>query len=532
MEGLGEILRVFLNMSCAAVQAIFIVVILRLILCRAPKGFSYVLWGPVLFRLLCPVTPLTAKTSVMRARVTEWGGLDYLSDLTIGRHGEISGVAAGSGAALASSNHTGAVGMAMKLKQLLPVLALVWLLGIAVLAGYSIWSMLRLGRRVECSMQLRDNIYLADHISTPFVLGILRPRIYLPSDLGEEEREYVLLHEQYHIRRRDYLVKMLAFLVLCLHWFNPFVWLAFVLAGRDMEMSCDEGVMRRGNRDVRREYADALLHLSTGRRSFTGTPLAFGEGDPKQRIQNIMRYKRPAILVSVVAGIVCILAVIAILSNPASDRSGMRWAQSLTVEEIEKAELVVFSQVPEKQYRNMEREDFEELVELIQSSRGRLLTRHEEVDGGSIFFYITTKDGMLHEIGNIGNLYLYIDGEYYDAGYDWLSGQRWEAYYNAGSDYLPDGFLGEDIENVASVEFKARILEMGDGFMLVEPAPDSLELSSADRISLPVRNVSSARELKAGDWVEIRYDGSIMESYPAQLGRVYEITLLEKYPEP
>lgn len=156
------------------------------------------------------------------------------------------------------------------------------------------WSSLcRLRRRIVGAVRLRDNIYLADHIDSPFVMGVLRPRIYLPSTLAEGERGYIILHEQCHIQRFDPAVKLLSFTALCLHWFNPLVWLSFLLSGRDMEMRCDEAVIRQLGDGVRADYSASLLSLATGRRILAGAPLAFGEGDPKSRIENLLRFRRP-----------------------------------------------------------------------------------------------------------------------------------------------------------------------------------------------------------------------------------------------
>lgn len=159
---------------------------------------------------------------------------------------------------------------------------------------YGAVSLLALRRRLVGAVRLEGNVYLADHIPSPFVMGVFRPKIYLPSQLSEEERGYILLHEQTHIRRLDHLIKLGASLTLAVHWFNPLVWAAFVLFVRDMEMSCDERVIAQLGIKIRREYSTLLLSLATGKKILMGTPLAFGEGDTKDRIKNIMKYKKRA----------------------------------------------------------------------------------------------------------------------------------------------------------------------------------------------------------------------------------------------
>lgn len=525
MAFLQELFLGIVNMSITASIVLAVVLVLRLLLARAPRRFSYLLWGIVLFRLLCPVS-LPSQLSaldVTEGRSTGQGRMEYFSP---GEQGEMAASMSLVPAAPGEEPSRDGLHVTVEFqKRMLPALALVWLTGIVGMAAGSIWSVARLHRKVECSLLLRENIYLADHISTPFVLGLVRPRIYLPSGLGEEEREYILLHEQHHIRRRDYLMKPLAFLALCLHWFNPLVWLAFVLAGRDMEMSCDEAVMGKIGQDARREYAALLLQLSTGKRMLAASPLAFGEGNPKKRIKNIMHYKKPAVLAALGAVAVCIVAAGCLMTNPADSRPSMEWAKSLEEGEVAYGELVVFNQEPEKQYRYFSGEEVSELVALIRESRGTYLESHEEMEGGSIFFYLTMEDGTTHQVGNMGNTYLFIDGDYFDAGYDWLS--TWEDRFGAGNDRLPPGFLG-DVPQDAGEIFQARVIEIGNGTLLVEPVEGSWELSSADRITVPIRHMDPSPEPEAGDLVEIRYDGSILESYPAQLGEVYEITVLEE----
>ena len=146
-------------------------------------------------------------------------------------------------------------------------------------------------------------------------MGVFRPRVYLPSSLAETEREYIILHEQYHIRRLDHVAKLLFFAALCLHWFNPLVWLAFILAGKDMEMSCDEAVMGRISRDIRSDYSASLLHLATGRNIIAGMPLAFGEGNPRSRIKNVMSYRKPSFWVLSLAVLVCVTAAVCFLTD-------------------------------------------------------------------------------------------------------------------------------------------------------------------------------------------------------------------------
>lgn len=319
-----------LDMSRAAGIVILCVLAARLLLRRAPRVFSYALWAVVLFRLLCPVTPETKVAVVPELRSV---AADYtLADerITLAGASQAAVEAAQSvvsGAATAAPESTAPVQRieiprengqgsaatvsADRWEVWLLFGKYVWLAGIGGLAVYSAVSFLRLKRRLREAVSLRENIYLADRIGSPFVLGLLRPRIYLPSTLSLQEQGYIIRHEQVHIRRLDPLWKALGFLALCLHWFNPLVWLAFLLAGKDMEMSCDEAVMRAMESDIRADYSASLLSLATGRRIIAGTPLAFGEGDPRGRIRNILRWRQPKRWISVVAAVLAVTVMAA-----------------------------------------------------------------------------------------------------------------------------------------------------------------------------------------------------------------------------
>lgn len=325
-----ELFPLILNMSLTASVVILLILPVRLGLRRAPKVFSYALWAVVLFRLLCPVSVgagfslLGLLDAPVRERESGASAVEYV------RPGRAFGLNETSPAAPAGDGETpdhvifpnspAALDVVSPARPA-AVLPLVWLAGVGGMALYGVGSLLLLRRRLVGTVRLEGNLWLADHTRSPFVLGVLRPRIYLPSSLEEGEREYIILHERYHIRRLDHIIKLLAFGALCLHWFNPLVWLAFVLAGNDMEMSCDEAVLKRLGGDVRADYSASLLSLATGRTIIAGTPLAFGEGDAKGRIKNLLRWKRPKLWVAVCAGLICGLVIAACAANPPADDS-------------------------------------------------------------------------------------------------------------------------------------------------------------------------------------------------------------------
>lgn len=304
---------VVLNMSITASAVILCVLLARLLLRRAPKLFSYALWAVVLFRLLCPVSVSSALSlmGVFRMPAAETGQMEYLPISADGVAGTPA-LPESEAAAKAEVPQAAAQGA----PALLTAAGWVWLGGMAVLLIYNLVQLLRLRRRLVGAAKLRDNVYLSDHADTPFVLGLLRPKIYLPSSLSGSERVYIIEHEQHHIRRGDPWIRLLAFAALCIHWFNPLVWVAFTLSGRDMEMSCDEAVMKRMGPEIRAAYSSSLLRLSVGKHPKPGTPLAFGEGDPKRRIRNIMNYRKPALWAVAGAVILCIGLTACLGVNP------------------------------------------------------------------------------------------------------------------------------------------------------------------------------------------------------------------------
>lgn len=305
------------NMSITASVVIVVVLLARLALRRAPKGISYALWAVVLFRLLCPVA-LPSPVSLLQmpgAATTEAGQLAYVS---LERTPAEAPMAAASNLEAAPAAPVAGTPPTNDAGNTIPVAALsaLWLAGAAVLAAFQGVQLLRLRRRLVGAAHLRENIYLADHIPAPFVLGLARPKIYLPSALEEGERPYIILHEQHHIRRGDPVFKLLALIALCLHWFNPLVWLSFALASRDMELSCDEAVLRRAGADIRAAYCTSLLRCSGGQSMALIAPPAFGTRAARARIRNVMRYRRPSRWSVAVSIFACLCLTACLASNP------------------------------------------------------------------------------------------------------------------------------------------------------------------------------------------------------------------------
>lgn len=313
-----------LNMSLTASVAIVFAMLLRLLLKKAPKVISYALWGVVLFRLLCPVsfesgislfglfeTPTVGATD--RTSIVEY----IPSNIVHTEYPEVVLPVPGIGDTITEALPKGEEQLrADPLEGPIFIATYVWWGGILVMAIYGIVTWLQLRRRLVTASPLRENIYLADDIDSPFVMGLVRPKIYLPSEMEQREQSYIILHEQYHIRRLDHIVKALAFVALCIHWFNPFVWVAFILSGKDMEMSCDEAVVLKLGTEIRADYTASLLSLATGKRIIAGMPLAFGEGNTKGRIKNLANWKKPTFWVVLISVISCVVLAVCLLTNP------------------------------------------------------------------------------------------------------------------------------------------------------------------------------------------------------------------------
>ncbi len=309
-----------LNMSLTGSAVIGAVLVFRLLLRRAPRIFSYALWAAVLFRLLCPVSfssPLSLLGFFQGIPASQ-GRIEYVpADIGYQMepriHLPLPVMEEAVNASLPGGNPAGSVN---PLQIVFYVCARIWILGILLMMFYSIFSWIRFRKVLRQAVRERDNLYRLPGEGTPFVYGVFAPRIYMPLTSPEKEG-YLLLHEQIHIRRGDHFFRLLAYLALCLHWFNPLVWLAFAFSGRDMEMSCDEAVIRRMGNEIKKEYSRSLLDLASGKGPGRGIPAAFGERDTKGRVKNVLSYRKPAGYLVGTAAVLCVIMAALLLANPA-----------------------------------------------------------------------------------------------------------------------------------------------------------------------------------------------------------------------
>ena len=300
-----------LNMSITSSYVILFIIGIRFLLRKVPKIYSYLLWSVVLLRLTIPFSfqsifsLVRINTKVIPEDIMYTQVPQINSGITV-----IDRVVNNSLPAPAIIASVNPMQIWIGLGQT------IWILGLIGLAMYSIVTTIKLSKKLKSAVRISDNIYENSIIRTPFVFGLVNPKIYLPRDLSEIEREYIIKHEQTHIERYDHITKFIAFIVLSIHWFNPLVWLSFFLMTEDMELSCDEKVIKELGNGIKKDYSNSLLSLSTGRRIIGGSPIAFSENSTKGRIKNVLNYKKPEFWVTIVAIIVIVAVSIGLLSNP------------------------------------------------------------------------------------------------------------------------------------------------------------------------------------------------------------------------
>ena len=306
-----------LNLSISASWLVLAVLALRLVSKRSPKWMNVLLWGIVALRLVLPFSIESALSLIPSAETVSPAVVQFDPAPTI-----TSGVSVIDNAVNpALSEHFAAAPTASvnPLYVWTEIAGWVWLIGLGAMLLYALVSYLRLRRRVSVSLCVRENIYLCDAISSPFILGVVKPRIYLPSGLDEVQRQNVLSHERAHLARRDHWWKPLGFALLAVYWFNPALWLAYTLLCRDIELACDERVIRTMDESAVKTYSTVLLACSMPRKAVITCPLAFGEVGVKERVRNALHYKKPAFWVVAASVAVCIVVAVCFLTNPPTD---------------------------------------------------------------------------------------------------------------------------------------------------------------------------------------------------------------------
>ena len=655
---MNELFLKIINMSISASWLVLAVLLLRFVLKKAPKWVNVLLWGIVAVRLAFPFS-IESALSLIPSAETIPPNIGMNTTPTIN-----SGINAINNAVnpIISQSNTPMAGASVNPLQItIGIFEYIWIFGMIALALYTAISYWRLHRKVDTAVRYKDNIFQSENVKSPFVLGIIKPRIYLPFNMNGQDLEHVVAHEQAHIHRKDHWWKPLGFLLLTIHWFNPLMWLAYVLLCRDIELACDEKVIKELGNEQRADYMQALVACSVKRRMIAACPLAFGEVGVKERVKSVMNYKKPAFWVIIIAVIICVGVAACFLTNPKQDRytlrivvpAGSQEEFVYTEEEVSTVrnsikiwsgdglgdtEVLLFpvNKTAETGYTatylthgmsvefdaendtwfkigvNMQNPTNEDIIVYVEVENVEVRIVDEINSVIEWFDYLETPDEMKWD----GSLEISLT-EFPDVTFRWTYGEMlavkgskstslytgmpiWNAYFcDLTGDGLPelcssiswgsgmidnrviiydyangvsyelsdrgyfdftlrqdhqDGRLYVDktkyhtdelvetgrlvfknhciqiegFSNEAHQVFQAEILEIHDGNYLVKPVEGSWELSSADRIEVPIRNVHPSPEPEIGDVIEIEYAGEILETYPAQIADVYGIKVIEK----
>ena len=331
---MNELFLKIINMSISASWLVMAVLILRLVLKKAPKWVNVLLWGIVAVRLICPFSFESALSLIPSAETFPEKAISGPSfDVQTG----ITPVDNRINDYLGDRYFEGVTVPANNGNHMMNILSIVWTIGILLLIAYTVISYWRLHREIDTAVRFKDNIFQSENVSSPFVLGLIKPRIYLPFNMNGQDLEHVVAHEQAHIRRKDHWWKPLGFLLLTIHWFNPFMWLSYVLLCRDIELACDEKVIRELGNEQRADYTQALVACSVNRRRIATCPLAFGEVGVKERVKSVMNYKKPAFGIVILAVIACVGVAVCFLTNPitADDHFGSAIYEPTPIEQID-----------------------------------------------------------------------------------------------------------------------------------------------------------------------------------------------------
>lgn len=301
------------NMSITASWLVLAVILFRFVFKKAPKSLRVFMWGLVAFRLVCPFSFESALSMIPS---TETVPQTIMTENTFRISSGIEMVDDSINEYLGDHYYEGVTVSTDAGSNFMSAIAIVWIVGMAVMLLYTAISYLRILKKVREATPLKENIWICDSISTPFILGCIKPRIFLPSSMNDRDLEFVVAHEKAHIKRGDHLWKPLGFMILTVYWFNPLLWLAYILLCRDIELACDEKVIKQMGAEIKKSYSEALINCSVPRKMISACPLAFGETGVKGRIKSVLNYKKPAFWVIVVAIISVVVVAICFMTNP------------------------------------------------------------------------------------------------------------------------------------------------------------------------------------------------------------------------
>lgn len=425
-----------INMSITAVWLILAVVILRAVLKKAPKYINLILWALVGVRLICPFSFESIMSIIPSAETIPSNIQHSVSPAIDTGFNAVNDIVNPAISNLAEKPYT--TGFA-PVEMILSTSVILWIIGITAMIIYSSVSFMMLHKTVKVSVRYEDNIYFCDNIKSPFILGFFRPKIYLPSDITAQQINSVIAHEKAHIKRLDHIWKPLGFAVLSVHWFNPFVWLAYSLFCRDIEYACDEKVIKAMKTEEKKIYSEALFSLSITNRSLAACPLAFGEVGVKNRIKSVLSYKKPALWIIIASVIALIAVTTGFMTNPANSQiNGKVYA-------------------PKKFYHD----------EVIGADRAN----NEETDRR---YYISEDfvlsmyydDGMNYQINHQGKL---IKQEEHDTEIISLILDKLPSYYN--HDKIKDVYIAENSNDLTEPKDLYVLLKYSNGALILSYLP-------------------------------------------------------------
>ena len=570
-----ELFLDIVNMSISAGWLVLAVLALRLILKKAPKWVNVLLWGIVAVRLICPFS-IESALSLIPSKETIGPGImmDWTPEISTGIESLDQVVNPVISTSFAPNPGTSA----NPLQILIPVAANLWLLGVLILLAYTAISYLTLRLKLRTAVILRANIFQCETVSSPFVLGILKPKIYLPYTMDGNNLDHVVAHEMAHIKRKDHWWKPLGFLLLTVYWFNPLMWVAYILLCRDIELACDEKVIAELGNEQRADYTQVLVACAVNRRMIAACPLAFGEIGVKDRVKSILNYRKPTLWIIVTAVVVCIVVAVCFLTNPLDSVDYLKftgWSNDPAYPdqmnyEINLGNRAMSGEIYVEQWTNgicvrsapvvMTR--FVDSIHITVRDRweaGEMVGTEIDIEtnqyGGSLTTYFPVPenyDGAYHYARNelnkriklapgqevilearsfqCGNGVLPFDVETLISNPKLLESQDCILVIRAVFSDDPLGVTNESEVSSPMTVLRAKILEVHEGYFLVEPVEGSWELSSASQIEVPMKNMAPSPEPQVGDILEIEYDGQLQETYPARITAVYGIRVISERP--
>lgn len=522
-----------LNMSITASWLVLAVILLRFLLKKAPKWIMGVLWGFVAFRLIFPFS-LESVFSLIPSAETIPQNILISEKPTINSGFEVLNQAVNP--IIADTLTPNVEGSVNPMQIVTFIASVIWIIGIIAMGIYTVVSFIRVRKKVEEAVPLKDNIWVCDHIPTPFILGIFHPHIYIPSSMNETDMEYVIFHEKAHLKRKDHIWKPLGFLLLSVYWFNPILWLAYILLCRDIEFACDEKVIRQFGTEIKKPYSDVLISCSVPRKMISACPLAFGETGVKERVKGVLNYKKPAFWIIIVAIVACIITAVCLLTNPPTNKgSDSNISETNVGGSIKTNDVIINPSGYSLVYHCSSEKDNATLSLEPQSKKftftysllssyfaagtyeedNEFIVAHSD-DGN--YKYTFKKDGQ--------NIVFVADKSSEMPSFAYSAGAKAETC-------VPDGAVFEctdtkDVQSNTNSYFNAEVLEVNEQSILVKPDADSNEIKSADKISVSLNFISTVPvpDFEVGDRVRVIYNGEIAESYPAQINKVFVVYLL------